>query len=370
MHHSDPHAYDYGPAKYKQQQQNRKPESWLIYVLSSKLVARLAMICARVFTPFLLLLPRRPQWTVLHKCTQVFHDPASFSHHYTTLGGYRYHYVDEGPKDGPVLFLVHGFPDFWYGWRHQIRYFAQKGYRVIAIDKLGYGETDKPAVSLDKTHAYAVKRIAGHIKELLDQLQIQQVVVVGHDWGAIVAGRVACWYPERCRAYISIGNPIRPPLTKPLTVEDLVRENLAFAYFASFGRAGCEKYFRRVPAVIDYFYPDEAGCTEKDREVYVRNFETGGWHGPLNYYRTLHVNYLDDVELLGKKLQVPTLLVVVRGDPILTQRYCRNVPKDFIETYEETWVHGGHFILSEDPVAVNSRIEDYLNRLPSIAAQN
>ncbi|KAG0265291.1 hypothetical protein DFQ27_000697 [Actinomortierella ambigua] len=350
-HHIDYQTNIRGPANHHQQQ-IRRPESWLIRILSSKVVARLAILCVRMFTPLMLLMPRRPQWTVRRKCTQVFLDPASFSHYYTTLGGYRYHYVDEGPKDGPVLFFVHGFPDFWYGWRHQIRYFSQKGYRVIAIDKLGYGETDKPVVSLERTHPYTVKRIAGHIKELLDQLQIQQVVVVGHDWGAIVAGKVASWYPERCRAYISIGNPIRPPMTKPISVENLVQENLAFAYFAAFGRAGCEKYLRR------------------DRNVYIQNFEAGGWHGPLNYYRTLYLNYKDDMGLVGTKLKVPTLLVIVRGDPILTQRYCHNVPKDFIETYEETWVRGGHFILSEDPKGVNGRIEDYLNSLPAAVSQN
>ncbi|KAG0234332.1 hypothetical protein BGW42_006724 [Actinomortierella wolfii] len=125
----------------------------------------------------------------------------------------------------------------------------------------------------------------------------------------------------------------------------------------------------KVPAVIDFFYPDEAGCTDKDRDVYVKTFEAGGWHGPLNYYRTMYLNCEDDIGLVGKTFKVPTLSVIVRGDPILTQRYCRNVPKDFIETYEETWVKGGHFILSEDPEAVNNRIDEYLERLPAIIAK-
>ncbi|KAG0234331.1 hypothetical protein BGW42_006723 [Actinomortierella wolfii] len=185
------------------QQQAKKPQSWLIRIISSKLFARFAMLCVRIFIPFMLILPHRPKWTVWRKCTHTFHDPASFNHQYTILGGYRYHYVDEGPRDGPVIFFVHGFPDFWFGWRHQIRYFANKGYRVLAIDKLGYGETDKPTVALDKTHPYTVKSIASHIIELLDQLQIEKAVFVGHDWGATVAGRVVYWYPERSRAYIS-----------------------------------------------------------------------------------------------------------------------------------------------------------------------
>ncbi|KAF9285358.1 hypothetical protein BGZ88_009558, partial [Linnemannia elongata] len=100
-----------------------------------------------------------------------------FKHKYAIAGGYKYHFVEEGNPTDPVLLLIHGFPDPWYGWRHQIKVFAEKGYRVIAIDCLGYGDTDAP----EELSKYSLKSVAGQLRDLLDVLEIPDVTLVGHD---------------------------------------------------------------------------------------------------------------------------------------------------------------------------------------------
>jgi len=113
--------------------------------------------------------------------------------------------------------LIHGFPDLWYGWRYQIQYLASLGgYRVIAPDMLGYGETDKPGVDDDDQcakntieiggychSAYSTRSIASHVVELLDHLQVQKAVFVGHDWGTGIVARVGWHFPERVLAAIA-----------------------------------------------------------------------------------------------------------------------------------------------------------------------
>src|SRR4028119_1123949 len=97
----------------------------------------------------------------------------------------RLHVVEAGPEDGPLVILLHGFPEFWYGWRKQIGPLAAAGFRVVAPDQRGYGLSDKPR-GLD---AYNLDRLAGDVIGLIDALGRDRAHVVGHDWG----GNVAWW---------------------------------------------------------------------------------------------------------------------------------------------------------------------------------
>ncbi|KAF9952674.1 hypothetical protein BGZ72_006010 [Mortierella alpina] len=98
-------------------------------------------------------------------------DPASFTHKSVTTCGHKYHYVEEGDPKGEPLLLVHGFPDLWYGWRHQIKYLAKLGYRVIAVDCIGYGQTDSPM----ELKEFGLKSVCAHLAGILDALDIPKV---------------------------------------------------------------------------------------------------------------------------------------------------------------------------------------------------
>ncbi|KAF9111891.1 Bifunctional epoxide hydrolase 2, partial [Mortierella sp. AM989] len=131
------------------------------------------------------------------KPTAPGYEPSSFNHKYATINGYKYHYVEEGNLDGTPIILIHGFPDMWYGWRYQIRHLAKQGYRVIAIDNLGTGETDHPRCENGDYSIYSAKNLAANIVGLMDELKIQKAVIVGHDWGALIAGKIGLDFPDR-----------------------------------------------------------------------------------------------------------------------------------------------------------------------------
>src|SRR5271170_2202586 len=107
------------------------------------------------------------------------------THHFAFVNGIRIHYVQAG--EGPPVVLLHGFPEFWYSWRHQIPALAGAGYRVLAPDLRGYNLSDKPA----RWRAYGSELLAADIAGLIRSLGVERADVVGHDWGAVVAYEVA-----------------------------------------------------------------------------------------------------------------------------------------------------------------------------------
>jgi epoxide hydrolase 4 len=111
---------------------------------------------------------------------------------YAELSEARLHYVEAGPADGPAVVLLHGFPDFWYSWRHQIPALAAAGLRPIAPDMRGYNLSSKPA----EVSAYEPRRLAGDIRELIRERGAERACVAGHDWGAAIAWVLAMAHPE------------------------------------------------------------------------------------------------------------------------------------------------------------------------------
>lgn len=122
---------------------------------------------------------------------------------YLRVNGVRLHVVQDGPEDGRLILLLHGFPEFWYGWRHQISALADRGYRVWAPDQRGYNLSEKPS-GLD---AYARDQLAADAAGLIAASGEDQAVVVGHDWGAAVAWRLAGVNPELVDRLVIINVP-------------------------------------------------------------------------------------------------------------------------------------------------------------------
>src|SRR3954451_6901597 len=121
----------------------------------------------------------------------------------TPTNGVRLHLVEAGPEAGPPVILLHGFPEFWYGWRHQIGPLADAGFRVIVPDQRGYATSEKPR----QVSAYALDTLAHDVLGLIESTGRPRAAVVGHDWGAIVAWWVAVRHPERVERLAVINGP-------------------------------------------------------------------------------------------------------------------------------------------------------------------
>jgi epoxide hydrolase 4 len=127
------------------------------------------------------------------------------AHRYADLGDVRLHYVEAG--EGPLVLLLHGFPQFWYEWRHQIPALVEAGFRVVAPDMRGYNFSDKPP----GVRAYRLELLARDVERLILACAERKASVVGHDWGAIVAWIAAMRYPERVGrlAILNVPHPAR-----------------------------------------------------------------------------------------------------------------------------------------------------------------
>lgn len=146
--------------------------------------------------------------------------------HVTASGGLRLHVAEAGPPDGPLLLLLHGFPEAWFGWRYQIPFFAREGFRVMAPDQRGYNQSDKPR----RIGAYRLDRLCDDAVALIAAAGRERAFVVGHDWGAAVAWWTAVRYPERVQA-LGILNVPHPVVMRRFLLKDRAQRRRSWYMF-------------------------------------------------------------------------------------------------------------------------------------------
>ncbi|MGF1597807.1 MAG: alpha/beta fold hydrolase [Acidimicrobiales bacterium] len=133
-------------------------------------------------------------------------EPSAFTHRLVTSSGHRIHLAEAGPTDGDLVVMVHGFPESWYSWRHQLTALGAAGYRAVAIDVRGYGRSARPA----EIESYAMTALVGDVMAVLDDAGVERAVVVGHDWGAPIAWNTALLRPERIWGVAGLSVPYNP----------------------------------------------------------------------------------------------------------------------------------------------------------------
>ncbi len=210
-------------------------------------------------------------------------DGAELSHGKAVANGVRLHYAAAGPTDGDLVVCLHGFPECWYTWRRQLPALAAAGYRVVAPDLRGYNRSEKPR-GID---AYRLSELAADVAELVSRLGSEEVSLVGHDWGGVVAWEAAKEYDSVSRlAVLNAPHPVE--YVRELTAEQALRSWYAAAIQlpwlpeALLGARECRaigRVLREGPAEPDAF---------TDREI--RRFRRaacrpGATESMLNYYR-------------------------------------------------------------------------------------
>nr|CAG8530113.1 13026_t:CDS:10 [Entrophospora candida] len=287
-------------------------------------------------------------------------------------------YVDEGEEIGKkeVIFLCHGFPDLWYGWRYQIPFLVSKGYRVIVPDLRGCGQTEAPHCPPNDLHQYGFKNICKDMTELMNQLNIQKAIFLGHDWGGFLAWRMCIHYPDRVRAVISICTPYTPPRENYIKIESIAEllPNLSYQtelFLKSIFRSSKHEHHVVLfdgnsmlgDAVHDV--PRSSIISQKELDYYVRQYKSNGFHGGLNYYKTRKVNFQDE-KGTRKQINHPSLMITVGKDSALPpsmakgmNKFCMNLTVKHIE-------ESGHWVMIEKTNELNQILEDYLNDLELI----
>ncbi|KAI8888328.1 alpha/beta-hydrolase [Backusella circina FSU 941] len=312
------------------------------------------------------------------------YDPATYNHKYANVNGIRLHYVDENPTASKALLLVHGWPDLWLGWREQISFLVDLGYRVIVPSLRGFGESDGPADPKE----YGFGTVSKDLAELLDHLSIPTITVIGHDWGGMVVWRFAQFYPDRVTAVASYCTPYSPAATQKITLEQVVAVLPNFTYQLYLNTPEAEKdinenigkFFRRVfrpvkdaagPLIDPKTHrlaegrPDIARSEylpEKVLDYYIKAYTAQGARGGLNWYKQTENNY-EQCKGLDPIINQPAMMVIADLDRALPPSMSAGMDK-FIPKLEMHTVTGsGHWILWERPEECNALLKQWLSKV-------
>jgi pimeloyl-ACP methyl ester carboxylesterase len=320
--------------------------------------------------------------------------PVEVEHVFVDAGEIRMHAAVAGPVDGRAVLLCHGFPESWYSWRHQLQALAAAGYRVIAPDQRGYGQTDAPP----EVRSYSQVHLVGDLVGLLDGLGIGSATVVGHDWGAPVAWHAALLRPDVFPAVVGISVPFGPRLAGAARPTQTLRSGLGDAffyvlYFQDVGVAEAELdadirgTLRRIlysisgdiPLQDFRFFDPKAQCfndllrepdaplawlSEEDLDVFVGEFERKGTfrHG-LNWYRNIDQSWELLAPFRNAKVSQPALFIGAERDAIfgLKPEGVEATRQWVPQLREPIWVPDcGHWIQQEKPEIVNAALLDFL----------
>lgn len=280
----------------------------------------------------------------------------SWTHAYITTNGVKLHYVTQG--DGPLMLMLHGFPEFWYSWRHQIPEFA-KNFKVVALDLRGYNDSDKPK----EQSAYAIDELIKDVAGVIQGLGYETCILVGHDWGGAIAWNFAYAHPDMVEKLIILNLPHPAKFAEGLrTPQQLLRSSYIFLFqlpllpelllqasdYAPIATAIQGTAFNKsafTPADIDA-YKDAVG-------------KRGALTAMLNYYRNIFQS--QTLKKNWSVLEVPTLLIWGEHDTALGKELTYGTAA-YVRDFQIKYIaNSGHWVQQEQPELVTQYMREFIS---------
>ncbi|TAA66567.1 alpha/beta fold hydrolase [Planococcus salinarum] len=270
------------------------------------------------------------------------------------------HTAVAGPEDGPLVILLHGFPEFWYGWKHQIGALAEQGYRVMAPDQRGYNLSSKP----QGAENYTLDDLRDDIAGLIEQSGKEKAVVIGHDWGGAVAWHLAATKPQLVEKLIAINIP--HPQAVPRVMKRNPLQWVKSSYMIYFQ---IPKLPEGMMAAEDFNVMKQAmGGTSRKSAFSGEDFERYGnaWGQPcaltgmLNWYRALPKGSFR--QTTNTKVEVPVRILWGVGDQFLSRQLAKE-SLNFCTAGELVFIgQATHWVHHEQPLIVNRLILEFLDK--------
>ena len=295
--------------------------------------------------------------------------------------------------EGPLVLMLHGFPESWYSWRHQFSALAEAGYHAVAPDMRGYGESDKPF----EIEAYNQVEVVNDIIGLIPALGYETAVIFGHDWGAPTAWSCALNHPDKVSAVGALSVPFRPRGDSPplATLKAIFKDRFFYQlYFQEPGKAETElekdpaltirKFYHMAsgemntsllsekPADADLLsdLPDprtEMGpwISEEDVSFYANEFRQSGFRGPLSYYRNMDLTW-ELTKDSPRQISQPALFVAGERDGVILM--AADALKELDKHVTDLRVNKlipkiGHWTQQEAPDEVNQALIQFLEEI-------
>jgi pimeloyl-ACP methyl ester carboxylesterase len=315
---------------------------------------------------------------------------SGITHRTIETNGINTHIAEAG--EGPLVLLLHGFPELWYSWRHQLPALAAAGYHAVAPDVRGYGQTDAPPA----VESYNMLNHTADAVGVLDALGEKTAVVVGHDWGAPIAWHCALLYPDRFPAVAALSVPYTPRAPRPpiQLMKQMFPNNFFYIlYFQEPGLAEAEleadvrKSMRLLLYDISGDAPRGMGLTQKpkdaklldgmreperlppwltaaDLDYFTSEFERTGFRGGLNRYRNMDRDWEELPQLANAKVQQPALFVAGDRDAVLTFTSIDTMKASVPNLRKVLTLPGcGHWTQQERPAEVTGALIDFLREV-------
>jgi pimeloyl-ACP methyl ester carboxylesterase len=273
---------------------------------------------------------------------------------YADLDDARLHYVEAG--EGPLIVLLHGFPEFWYGWRLQIEPLAAAGFRVVVPDMRGYNLSSRP----EDVQAYATERLTADIRGLIEERGAQSALLVGHDWGGSVAWATAMKYPEVVDR-LAILNAAHPrKLSQGLHHPDQLRKSWYFFFFA----------LPELPEVVvhannwhffRHFLRDaRPAYTPEEMDRYIEAWsQPGAAAGMINYYRFSVRQPPKEAEAALRPISAPTLVIWGQRDSYLGSDLAEPEHDDVPNLRLERLPDASHWVHHDEAQRVTQLLTDF-----------
>lgn len=320
---------------------------------------------------------------------------------FVQTNGIRMGYYEAGPKtDKPPMVLCHGWPELAFSWRHQIKALSEAGIRVVAPDQRGYGATDRP----EPVEDYDLTHLTGDLVGLLDHLEIDKAIFVGHDWGGFVVWQMPLRHPTRVAGVVGVNTPHwdRTPADPIELFRQRFGDKMYIVQFQDPGRGPDKIFGSRVEQTFDLLMREPMGApankptepaiagvgasaktnlaipdmvaaydakfdprkqilSAEEKKVFVDTFTRTGFTGGINWYRNYTRNWLY-AKGMDHTVRVPSLMIMAENDPVLPPSAADGMER-LVPDLEKYLVRdSGHWTQQEKPEEVSNKLIEWRRR--------
>lgn len=283
----------------------------------------------------------------------------NLSFQFLESNGINLHIAVAGPEDGPLVVLLHGFPEFWFGWKNQIQPLAEKGYRVVAPDQRGYNLSDKPE-GIDN---YTVDHLRDDVIGIIEHFKKESAIVIGHDWGGAVAWHLAATHPEYVDKLIVLNIP--HPKAMPRVLKKNPLQWMKSSYIAFFQLPNLPEKalgmgeFKTMQQSIEQTSKKNTFSPHEMEQYKAAWSQSDALTAMLNWYRAIRRGSFRQIP--ETKIKVPVRIIWGLGDQFLSPMLAKE-SMSFCEEVNLAFVgEATHWIQHEQPDIVNRLIEQFIN---------
>ncbi|XP_028163840.1 epoxide hydrolase 1-like [Ostrinia furnacalis] len=282
-------------------------------------------------------------------------DPKYGVHKYIKVNKIKLHYVESGDPSKPLMLFLHGFPEFWYSWRHQILDF-QKDYWCIAVDMRGYGDSERP----EGLEAYHYEELIEDVRDLIRQLGREKCILVAHDWGGLIACKFRDLYPDVLSGVVLLASLSREAWMQSIWSNPAQRKKSWYVFM--YRMPGLAEHVLQLDNLVIFdkamLVPGKDTITQQDMECYKYWFgKQFAFTPPVNYYRANFAYCLPEKHVTDK---VPMLVIHAAKDPYIDLSVLDIMKQEYSDIETTVIEDCGHFLQQEEPAKVNKVIREFL----------